>query len=373
MKIGLDVSLTGGERSGLGWFADSLARALIAEGLARGHTFELYHHFGDSIAADPWRGTRVDASHVSAPLLGLDPAAARKFWRDVESGEPLPGKPEVVISLSQCAPRLPHTKLVYTVHDLVFWLHPEFSTEAARLAGQRELLQALARAAGLLFVSGQTQRDFEAILPNWLEHTGRPHALSPGASRYPLADLPRDWSADAPWLIVGSLEPRKNHRCALEAYEIYLSQSQFRRPLVIAGGRGWFSETVHTRIASMIDRGLPVRPPCYLPDSELAKLYRGAFALLAPSWHEGAALPLVEAMGAGLPTIASLRGSLPEIGGEAPRYVAPENPEGFAAAMLALEADAESYARRAQASLDRAHEFSWTSTARSVLEFIGKL
>lgn len=373
MKIGLDVAQTCVERTGGGWHADALARALIAEGLPRSHAFELYHHFGDWINADTKRGTRIDDPRVTAPLLGLDPAAARKFWRDIESGEPLPGKPDVVISFSYHAPRMAHTKLVYSVYDLLFWTHPQFVTEATRLRRQREMLQALSRAAAFLFLSAHTQTQFESTLPGWFEHTGRPHTLSPGASRFPLADTPRSWSADAPWLVVGSLEPHKNHPCALDAYEIYLAQSPFRRPLVIAGGAGWDSAALQARIAAMIDHGLPVRAPGYVPDHELAKLYAGGFALLAPSWDEGFGLPLVEAMGAGLPAIASLRGSLLEIGGEAPRYVAPDNPEGFAAAMLALEADAEAYERRARASLDRARDFSWTSTARRVLEFIERL
>jgi len=373
MKIGLDVAQTCVERAGCAWYSDALSRALVAEGLPRGHTFELYHHFGDWINADTRRGTRIDDPRVRAPLLDLDAAAARKFWQEVEAGKPLPGEPDIVLSFSYHAPRLPRTKLVYTVHDLAFWVHPEFTTETTRLLCQRELLQALARATGLLFDSENTRRDFESMLPNWLAHTGRPHALSPGASRFPLADTAHEWSPDAPWLIVGSVEPRKNHRCALDAYEIYFAQSQLRRPLVIAGGRGWKSEGLHARIAAMIARGLPVQAPGYVSDQELAALYGGAFGLLVPSWHEGFGLPLVEAMGAGLPAIASLRASLPEIGGDAPRYVAPENPEGFAAAMLALEADPEAYGRRARASLERGRDFSWTTTAWSILEFISRL
>jgi glycosyltransferase involved in cell wall biosynthesis len=78
-------------------------------------------------------------------------------------------------------------------------------------------------------------------------------------------------------------------------------------------------------------------------------------------------------MSAGLPALASLRASLPEIGGDAVRYVAPENPDGFAAAMLALEADQPGYLRRSQAALERSRAFSWSSTAKGVLEFVEHL
>jgi glycosyltransferase involved in cell wall biosynthesis len=123
----------------------------------------------------------------------------------------------------------------------------------------------------------------------------------------------------------------------------------------------------------MAESGIPVRSLGYVPDAELQQLYQRSFALLATSWHEGFGLPLVEAMTAGLPALASLRGSLPEIGGDAVRYIAPENPEGFAAAMLALEADQPAYARRAEAALQRGRAFSWQATAQCVLTFLEQL
>jgi glycosyltransferase involved in cell wall biosynthesis len=373
MKIGLDVAQTCVERAGCSWYADALARALVAAGRPRGHTFELYHHFGSWINADTERGTLIRADGVSSPLHGMEAAAAREVWRRVADGEPLPGRPDVVLSFGCQAPKLPHARLVYTVHDLVFWLHPEFSTEENRLLCQRELLQALARADGFLFVSEHTHREFDLLLPGWLEQTQRPHALAPGASRFDPAALPREWSADAPWLMVGSVEPRKNHAAALDAYEEYFSRSNQRRPLLIAGGRGWKSDAVHARIAALAERGLPVSYSGYASDPELAARYASSFALLAPSWHEGFGLPLVEAMTAGLPALAGLRASLPEVGGQAARYIDPDNPEGLAAAMLALEADPAGYARRSAASLTRGRQFSWAKTAKSVLEFVEQL
>lgn len=373
MKIGLDVAQTCVERAGCAWHADALSRALVAAGLPLGHTFELYHHFGDWINHDPSRGTTIADPRVTSPLRSLNPIEARKFWREIESGEPLPGKPDVVISFSYHAPKLPHTKLVYTVHDLVFWMQPEFSTDTTRLLCQRELLQAVSRAAGFLFVSQNSRREFEQILPGWFDATQRPHALSPGASRFPSATVAREYSTDAPWLIVGSLEPRKNHSCLLDAYEHYLATSPQRRPLVVAGGAGWKSEKLHARLTALADSGAPVQVLGYVSDAELAELYRTSFALLLPSWHEGFGLPLVEAFSAGLPAIASDRASLPELAADAAPTLSPGNPHAWAAEMLRLELNPEFYARRATAALARSAAFSWDATARTVLDFIARL
>lgn len=378
MKIGLDVAQTCVERAGCAWYADALSRALIAAGLPRGHTFELYHHFGDWINHDPSGGTLVVDPRVTAPLRGMNPPAARKFWAGIEHGEPLPGQPDVVLSFSYHAPKMPRTKLVYTVHDLVFWRHPEFCTDATRLLCQRELLQALARAAGFLFVSEHTRREFEQMLPGWLESTRRPHTLAGGASRFASLTPPPDSvlapPADpAPWLVVGSVEPRKNHAAALDAHEIYLARSAFRRPLVIAGGSGWHSGPLHQRFTALAAGGAPVRYLGYVPDSELVALYARGFALIAPSWHEGFGLPVIEAMTAGLPVLASDRTSLPEVGGAAGRYFSPDDPAALATLMLDLEADPANRARLAAASLARSAACRWPATAQSVLEFIERL
>ncbi len=373
MKIGLDVSQTCAERAGCAWYADALSRALVAEGLPRGHTFELYHHFGDWINADPRRGTMIDAPGVTAPLRGLDPIAARAFWREVATGEPLPGKPDVVFSFNFHAPKMPHTKLVYTVHDLAFWVHPDFATDATRLVCQRELLQALARSAGLLFVSQHTQDEFEQLLPAWLRNSQCPHQLAPGASRFPAPATPPATADAAPWLVVGSLEPRKNHAAVLDAFELYAAAAPRPRPLVLAGGPGWKSDALHARLAQLKERGCPVTYLGYVSDPELAALYATSFAAIVPSWHEGFGLPLVEAMTAGLPVLASERGSLPEVGGPAALYFPPEQPAALADAMQALERTPGAHAQRRAASLERSRAFSWAATAKSVLEFAGRL
>jgi alpha-1,3-rhamnosyl/mannosyltransferase len=373
MKIGLDVAQTCVERAGCAWYADALSRALIAEGLPRGHTFELYHHFGDWINHDTAPGTMVCDPRVTAPLRGMSPAAARKFWSEVASGEPLPGRPDVVLSFGFHAPKMPHTKLAYTVHDLVFWTRPDFATAATRLLCQRELLLALARSAGLLFVSDSTRREFECLFPEWLGQSRRPHALAPGASRFPPVALPRGWTAGSPWLAVGSVEPRKNHETLLDAYEFYFARSAQRRTLLVAGGSGWKSDKIHARFADLAARGASVRYLGYVPDRELAALYARSFALLATSWHEGFGLPPIEAMGAGIPVVASNCTSLPEVGGNAALYAPPGDPGAIAGLMLALETDRDAYARCAAACLARSGTFSWQATAKSVLEFIAAL
>jgi alpha-1,3-rhamnosyl/mannosyltransferase len=235
------------------------------------------------------------------------------------------------------------------------------------------VLQAVARAAGFLFVSQHTADEFETMLPDWLRLYERPRLIAPGASRFAAEGAPRTPPAGAPWLMVGSLEPRKNHLAALDAYALYHAHSAQRRPLLFAGGAGWKSDAVRARLAELQAAGCDVRLLGYVPDAELAHLYATAQALLCPSWHEGFGLPLVEALAMGLPVLASDRASLPEVGGPAPVYFPPDRPDLLADAMIALENDPALRAARAAASRERGADFSWSATAKSVLEFAAQI
>lgn len=374
MKIGLDVAQTAAERAGCAWYADALAQAMVAVGRPEGHTFVLYHQFGDWINGEPGHGTYISGPDVAMPLRLMLPVPARALWREIEAGEKaLPGDPDIVVASSFHAPRVGTAQLIYVVHDMVFWTHPDFATDATRLVCQRELGQALGRAAAFVFVSEATCRDFERIFPGWLARSGRSSAIAGGASRWAPNPAPTAPALHAPWLMVGSVEPRKNHAGALQAYEAYCEHSTDPRPLHIIGGRGWNSEGIHRQIEKLTRRGLPVRYRGYLDDRELRTAYREAFALLQPSWHEGFGLPVLEAFSQARPVIASDRGSLPDVSGGAAVHVPPDEPRAWAEAMRQLDRDPTRWSRLAAAGQQRAGDFTWEKTAKTVLDLAKSL
>ena len=136
---------------------------------------------------------------------------------------------------------------------------------------------------------------------------------------------------------------------------------------------GWKSDDVHGRIEALSARGLPVEYRGYLDDRTLRDAYRGAFALLQPSWHEGFGLPVIEAFSQALPVIAADTASLPEVAGGAAVLQAPDEPAAWAEAMLALDRNPTEHARLAAAGLDRAAAYDWTQTARTVLDLLDQL
>jgi len=144
-------------------------------------------------------------------------------------------------------------------------------------------------------------------------------------------------------LAVGTLEPRKNLRRAIEAAK------RLGVELRVAGARGWGG----------VDPGIhwQGRPG----DEELAMLYRGARCVVYPSLYEGFGLPVLEAMACGAPVVTSRGGATEEVSGAAAVLV---DPLDVASIASGLE---EASSRRDElhaAGLERAKAFSWDRVAR---------
>ena len=101
----------------------------------------------------------------------------------------------------------------------------------------------------------------------------------------------------------------------------------------------------------------------YVSDAALAELLNAAYALVFPSLWEGFGLPAVEAMACGVPVLASRRGSLPEVVGEAGLYFEPDDPMAIAACVVRLLQDPALRTQLAAIARRRAADFSWERAA----------
>jgi len=362
IRIGLDVAQTCRERAGCAHYADALARALAKRDDVM---LTLYHQFGNWLNEEPGRGTRIEG--VGMPFLETEWSEAESFW-SAKPVEKLPGSPELVHSGSFQSPWIRGVKSVMTIHDVSFWTVPEYTTEANRLHCQAGVLEGLKRVDGVVFVSKSACDEFEMVFPGWLEKNGVDHAIVLHGNRV-TGDAPLPLEERRPfWLAVGSIEPRKNYEMLLDALEIYRTRSENPKPLRIIGGSGWLSESLQRRMREMEKAGI-VEWVGYASDEALAMAYREAFGFLCASWYEGFGMPLLEALGNGTPSITSNRTSLPEVGGDVARYVAPDSPESMVEKMLELEADPKSWQSDSARARDWAAKFTWERTADETVAF----
>jgi glycosyltransferase involved in cell wall biosynthesis len=135
--------------------------------------------------------------------------------------------------------------------------------------------------------------------------------------------------------------------------------------LVLAGRTGWGVENELTQL-----RAHPhVELRTDVDDTDLARLYAGARALVYPSQDEGFGLPIVEAMAAGCPVVASDLPAVREFAVDAPRYARPGSPDDLALELAAVLEPAEARARTRR-GLEVAAHLSWEAHGIRLAELI---
>ena len=170
-------------------------------------------------------------------------------------------------------------------------------------------------------------------------------------------------------LFVGNLEPRKNLARLIEAFALMATRAPAggtAPQLVLAGTRAWLYSGILSAVAA---RGVADRVVFtgYVPPGDLPALYAGAACFVFPSVYEGFGLPVLEAMAAGAPVVASRVGAIPEVAGDAALLVDAAQPAALAEAIEAVLADAGLRARLVERGRARARLFSWEATARRTL------
>ena len=165
---------------------------------------------------------------------------------------------------------------------------------------------------------------------------------------------------------LGNTDPKKNVARTLKAYSLYLKHSEKKRPLLIAD----LSEDKLDAILRE-QRIEEIKPflsyPGYIPNTDLAYLYNGAFAFLYTSLRESFGIPLLEAMACGTPVITGNTSAMPEIAGEGGILVDPLSEKEIADKILYLERDQIFYQNQIEYGLNRVKRFSWSQTAENLL------
>jgi glycosyltransferase involved in cell wall biosynthesis len=374
MRIAFDITQTGKDKAGCGYFAYSLIRALAEIDLD--NEYLLLNSFGEFIwdrKVSPAACGIQRANFKPGPLRHAYYSAAQRFWHtppfDLDTAL---GNPDIVHSNNFFCPfGLHRAHLVFTLYDLSFIEHPEWSTEANRTLCFDGVYHASLYADTILAISEYSRAHFLRTFPHYPAENVSVVYL---ASRYKRsADLQRPkklpWQVSEGkfWLCVGTLEPRKNHLGLLRAYARHKARFGKVLPLVHAGGPGWLMDDFKDQIRKLNLQN-DVILLGYVDDTALQWLYQNCFAFLYPSFFEGFGLPVLEAMSLGAAVITSNTTSIPEIVGDAGILVNPTLDEQIANAMDELARDENRLIALRLAAVQQATLFSWKRAAQQTLD-----
>lgn len=257
---------------------------------------------------------------------------------------------------------------VTTIHDVSFFIEPQWFSWKDRTLLRMSVPSSAKRAARVIAVSENSRSE---IIDNLHVEPEKVVATPLGVPAN-CRQLPREdgrtyarsqYEIEEPYLLfVGGLNVRKNWRMAIEAVALAREKSPSLQ-LVITGRLG----VDGTEFAAATAGKDWVHRVGGVPEEDLALLYSGALAVIHPSLHEGFGLTPLEAFACGTPVIASDRGAIPEVAGDAAILLDPAEARPWADAILTMQDEAVRNKYVAM-GLERASHFSWAKTAKQTID-----
>ncbi len=176
------------------------------------------------------------------------------------------------------------------------------------------------------------------------------------------------------FLYVGRLEKKKNTPTLVDSFALMReSHPELEEArLVLVGDAGFGFDEVKYEI-ELFNLNSRVNLPGWIAEEDMPYIFNGARAFIFPSRHEGFGIPVLQALGAGLPAAVSDLAVLREVAGDSVLYFNPRDKKSLADALARVFQDEELRARLREQGLSRVRLFSWEKCARETLNVLENL
>ena len=315
----------------------------------------------------------------SAPNLVWHSSPWPKWWTQLRLPfELFRVRPDVLFMPIQQLPILRPAKMktISVVHDLAFHAYGNQTTYKDWLLLHAFTAQACRQADEIIAVSQSTADD----IAHTYGRTKNVHVIAHGVNHQQFYPPPNDQDTRfaelaakypklrQPYILsVGQIQPRKNFVRLIEAFELLKKNKEYADyQLVIAGSHGWLQESIIKRVATSIEKP-SIHMLGRVPDEIFLPLYWNAAVFALVSLYEGFGLPILEAMAAGIPVVASNTSSLPEVMGSAGVSV---NPHKAGSIRDGLQRAIQQRDMLCVAGINRARTCTWEVTATQVAKLI---
>lgn len=260
-------------------------------------------------------------------------------------------------------------KKIVTVHDMVYKSFPETVRGRTRYMLETGLRRSLKRADLVVTDSEFSRTEIIKYFPSAAEKLRvvpcgvDRNRFHPVENQERIEETKKELGISGEYfLYLGTLEPRKNLRRLMLAYNAFRKGKAEYPKMVLAGGKGWMNDELFRAIEEL-ELAQDVIELSYVPEGHLCTLMSGALAFVFPSIYEGFGMPPLEAMACGVPVLTTHAASLPEVVGDSALICDPYQPEQMTDSLEQLYRDAMLRRDLSEAGLRRARMFSWENAA----------
>jgi alpha-1,2-rhamnosyltransferase len=267
-------------------------------------------------------------------------------------------------------------KFIAVIYDLIPITHSQFCE------------QTLTNALNSWFEEGKNHLDGYIAISKTVQKTLQDHLISINAQVDPhrlgyfylgadmekregqaRPDLKNSLSKHDSYIIVSTIEPRKNHQYLIETFN-QLWQENIKINLHIVGWVGWKVESLIQDIKNHPEFNKQLFLWNDLDDGELIYCYKNSKALVFPSYVEGFGLPIIEAQYYKLPVLASDIPVHREVGGDGVIYFDIEDTADLKNKIYEVESGYRSLKNGGLATLE---PFKWENSTKMLIQEVQRI
>lgn len=269
------------------------------------------------------------------------------------------------------------SKSVSIIYDLSFEFFPEYVEPRNQKFLSQNVKRSAERSQKIITISGNSQKEIVNFYN--LRKQDVP-IVYPGIDQSVFFRRPKNeidkvkarYNIHGKYILfVGNIEPRKNLKVLLLAYEKLPATIRKEYSLLLVGARGWLDDEIFEIIERLRMTNNHIQQPLdYVTDNDRPAIFSGASLFVYPSLYEGFGIPPVEAMACGVPVITSNNSSLPEAVGPAAKQVDAGSVDDLAETMTEVLTDKGLQQEMVEAGFKQADKYSWDNEANKLLAIL---
>lgn len=373
MRIGVDARELMGRPTGVGRYLAELLRewSLPAAGVAGRHDFLLYGPASLTAEAGAGFGPLAATARVV-------PGHGGTWWEQV-SLRAAAGRDnlDVFFAPAYTSPIRLSCPVALTIHDLSFFAHPEWFRPREGLRRRLVTSRSAEGAAVVLtdseFSRAEIQRHLgtppDRIRVIYLGATAPPGlgTLSTGPAGRESDRATASSGRDPLVFFAGSVFNRRRVPDLIAAFPAVVARVPDARLEIVGENRTY----PYQDLAALIREtgvGDRIRLRSYVGDADLVDVFRRAAVFVFLSEYEGFGLTPIEALASGIPVVMLDTPVAREVCGQAAWYVAPQDPDGLASALVALLGDGAARDSALSRAGDVLARYSWANAARLTMD-----